>query len=94
MPRGTTYPNELRERAVRMVAEIGEPGRSRLADATGGARRSRLAKAALGTPGEVGSGACDPTGPSCSDERVSTLRTPQGDESAWAVQSERRPSRS
>ena len=26
MPRGTTYPRELRERAVRMVAEIGEPG--------------------------------------------------------------------
>ena len=25
MPRGTTYPKELRERAVRMVAEIGEP---------------------------------------------------------------------
>jgi len=26
MPRGTTFPKELRERAVRMVAEIGEPG--------------------------------------------------------------------
>ncbi len=26
MPRGTPYPKELRERAVRMVAEIGEPG--------------------------------------------------------------------
>jgi transposase len=26
MPRGKVYPLELRERAVRMVAEIGEPG--------------------------------------------------------------------
>ena len=26
MPRGTPYPPELREQAVRMVAEIGEPG--------------------------------------------------------------------
>lgn len=26
MPRGKVYPPELRERAVRMVAEIGEPG--------------------------------------------------------------------
>ena len=26
MPRGTTFPKELRERAVRMVAESGEPG--------------------------------------------------------------------
>lgn len=26
MPRGTKYPQELRESAVRMVAEIGEPG--------------------------------------------------------------------
>jgi transposase-like protein len=26
MPRGTTFPKELRERAVRMVAEIDEPG--------------------------------------------------------------------
>lgn len=26
MPRGMPYPPELRERAVRMVAEIGEPG--------------------------------------------------------------------
>ena len=26
MPRGTTFPKELRERAVRLVAEIGEPG--------------------------------------------------------------------
>jgi len=26
MPRGTLYPPELREQAMRMVAEIGEPG--------------------------------------------------------------------
>lgn len=26
MPRGMKYPQELRDRAVRMVAEIGEPG--------------------------------------------------------------------
>ena len=26
MPRGTKFPQEMRERAVRMVAEIGEPG--------------------------------------------------------------------
>jgi len=26
MPRGMKFPQELRERAVRMVAEIGEPG--------------------------------------------------------------------
>jgi transposase len=29
MPRGKVYPLELRERAVRMVAEIGEPGAMR-----------------------------------------------------------------
>jgi len=26
VPRGTKFPQEMRERAVRMVAEIGEPG--------------------------------------------------------------------
>jgi transposase len=36
MPRGTRYPQELRERAVRMVAEIGEPGAiRRVADKPG-----------------------------------------------------------
>ena len=93
MPRGTKFPQEMRERAVRMVAEIGEPGRSRLADVAGGARRSRLAKAALGTPGEVGSGACDPTGPSCSDGRVATLRTPQGSYTRASVPSASSPRR-
>lgn len=36
MPRGMKYPQELRERAVRMVAEIGEPGAiRRVADKLG-----------------------------------------------------------
>ena len=36
MPRGTKYPQELRDRAVRMVAEIGEPGAiRRVADKLG-----------------------------------------------------------
>ena len=36
MPRGMKYPQELRDRAVRMVAEIGEPGAiRRVADKLG-----------------------------------------------------------
>jgi hypothetical protein len=31
MPLGTKYPQELRDRAIRMVAEIGEPGAIRRA---------------------------------------------------------------
>ncbi len=36
MPRGTKYPQELRDRAVRMVADLDEPGAiRRVADKVG-----------------------------------------------------------
>jgi transposase len=54
MPRRTTYPRELRERAVRMVAEIGEPGAVRRVAEKLGVGRDALRCWIKNAPAELG----------------------------------------
>jgi transposase len=54
MPRGTTFPKELRERAVRMVAEIGEPGAVRRVAEKLGVSRDAVRYWIKNAPAELG----------------------------------------
>ena len=54
MPRGTPFPQELRERAVRMVAEIGEPGAVRRVAEKLGVSRDAVRYWIKNAPAELG----------------------------------------